>query len=189
MTGVKVESNLQAFASKFGIRLTRQLISDSKTVLQHVSGNIRTEINAWTSRTSERKTGALARSFRPGVMQRGGAIEMGVYSDLPYARIHETGGVITPKNGKYLTIPISPTARLKAAREWTNLKFVHHPPHNPVLATTTKGGKVIKPHYILVKSVKITPKKYITKASRRSALMVSELLKRPIQIAIDGASK
>jgi phage gpG-like protein len=60
----------------------------------------------------KRRTGDLARSFQSFYGEDGGEpyylVGSGVRDGrrMPYANIHETGGTIRPKNGKYLTIPI-----------------------------------------------------------------------------------
>ncbi len=60
------------------------------------------------SNTLHRRTGALARSMRQNVGGRSlPSLNMRLSSaGVPYARLHELGGVITPKRAKFLTIPM-----------------------------------------------------------------------------------
>jgi len=58
----------------------------------------------------KKATGSLAGSFSEApVLDRGGRLETGSYSPLPYAGIRETGGVIRKKS-KRLTIPMTKKA-------------------------------------------------------------------------------
>ena len=58
----------------------------------------------------KKATGSLAGSFTEApVLDRGGRLETGSYSPLPYAGIRETGGVIRRKT-KRLTIPMTKKA-------------------------------------------------------------------------------
>jgi hypothetical protein len=54
----------------------------------------------------KRRTGYLAKSFSHVVVETADVIELRIASYLPYARIHEKGGVIKPVNSKYLAIPV-----------------------------------------------------------------------------------
>lgn len=44
----------------------------------------------------------------------GGFAQVG--TNVPYARIHEFGGTINPKHGKYLTVPLTPAAAMYRGR-------------------------------------------------------------------------
>ena len=57
----------------------------------------------WTANSPGVSTGALANSFKPERLDNNSVL---VGSNLPYAGIHETGGTISPKVGKYLAIPL-----------------------------------------------------------------------------------
>ncbi len=166
-TRIQVTSKLGALAKRVQrvqqVALTRAALKAA----EHAAGQIRREVASWTSRTSTRKTGALARSF-VGVLVKSGAegIRAEAKSSLPYARIHDQGGIIRPKGGKYLTIPITPAARRRRARDFPGLVFIHKKPHLPVLALVSKG--VVRPQYILRTSVRITAKHYIQKATDTS---------------------
>lgn len=65
-----------------------------------------------TTKILHRRTGRLAGSIESKVKQAQNTVEAvigsGVRSGerMVYAEIHETGGIIRPKNGKYLVIPI-----------------------------------------------------------------------------------
>jgi phage gpG-like protein len=82
-----------------------------------------------TEKTLSKRSGALVQSIKDSVEVTGTKlddIQGRLGSALPYAKIHETGGTITAKKSKYLTIPL-PAAlgpngvpKKKSAKEWDN---------------------------------------------------------------------
>jgi hypothetical protein len=80
-------------------------------------------------------------------------------SALPYAKIHETGGTITAKKSKYLTIPL-PAAlgpngvpKKKSAKDWDST-FVAKSKKGNLIIFHKEGGRTV-PLYVLKTSVKI----------------------------------
>ena len=69
-----------------------------------------------------RSRGGLSGSIMLAVVGRWPGVTIGSPT-VPYAAIHEFGGVITPKNSRYLTIPMDPYFQGKRAREF-NLSVV-----------------------------------------------------------------
>lgn len=65
------------------------------------------------------RSGHLRRSIQSGVKQFGGSVEGWIGSNVVYARIHELGGVIRPRAGKYL--------RFKIEGKWKTVKEVTIP--------------------------------------------------------------
>jgi HK97 gp10 family phage protein len=60
-----------------------------------------------------RKTSTLARSIHVEVTKRSPQyVEVAIGTDLEYAAIHEFGGVIKPKNARFLAIPVSSAAKI-----------------------------------------------------------------------------
>jgi len=83
---------------------------------------------------------------------------------VPYARIHEYGGVIRPKRAKYLTIPIHERSRGKTVQRKPRdfeLTFFRSPKTNKLLAADKTNGDIL---FFLTKRVRIKPKRYIKKA-------------------------
>lgn len=76
--------------------------------------------------------------------------------DVPYARIQHEGGIIKPKNAKYLAIPITAKARLSYARNYDGETFIA----NGMIFEKDEGGK-IHPIYALKKQVIIPPRPYM----------------------------
>ena len=118
--------------------------------------------------------GTLKRSWTVSPIKvASNAFEVDVFSRVPYAAIHETGGVIRPKRVKALAVPnrsYSPIMKNNAAiapREYdpgrTLLKF-----YPAIMPGKLRGYLVDKKTgqlaYTLMAHVKIKPTSYITKA-------------------------
>jgi len=106
--------------------------------------------------------GALRRAISYRLKSSGLGIEVGVlggeHRGVPYGRIIELGGIIKPKKGKFLAIPLEPQYRDRSPRAFD-------------LAFVTLGGKVYmidrltgKPAYRLKKTVTIKPQPYLRPA-------------------------
>ena len=112
------------------------------------------------------------------------AFEVDVFSRVPYAAIHETGGVIRPKRVKALAVPnrsYSPIMKNNAAiapREYdpgrTLLKF-----YPAIMPGKLRGYLVDKKTgqlaYTLMAHVKIKPTSYITKAIDEAVPSILEI--------------
>ncbi len=82
-------------------------------------------------------------------------------SDVEYALIQELGGVIEPKNTKYLAIPVTDLARKAGSpRVLANLAFVQSIKGQPMLVDDESG----EVHYILKRSVTIPARPYLRPA-------------------------
>lgn len=65
-------------------------------------------VRSTMTRLAKDPTGQLARSWEVVVSVADGKVDGAVRTDVPYARIHEEGGVIRPTSGSYLAIPLRP---------------------------------------------------------------------------------
>lgn len=80
--------------------------------------------------------------------------------DVNYALIHELGGVITAKNGHFLTIPVTEEARKSLGARTMNLSYGKTAKGQPVLLDPATG--IV--HWLLKKSVKIPARPYLRPA-------------------------
>ena len=192
--GVDIADTATRWAAIFDSRLSTAIAKGSNTrrALEVIAGHIRREVANWTSETPGRKTGTLSRSFRPRIKleesAEGSTAVFGVFSGLPYASIHETGGVIRPKRAKRLAIPLTPEAR----RAGSPRAF----PRKLVMVTSRRGSTLlvesfrsrktrrIKPQYLLVSSTSIRAKHYITKAREASEADVTKLLGETVKTVV-----
>lgn len=139
-------------------------------------GNV-SEITLRARGSSARRSGRGGGLLGSGHLERGsnGAIDV-VFGGpgVPYAAIHEYGGVIRPKNSRFLTIPFAPQYSGKRAREFS-LKMGFDPEHGRVLKTT--GGEIA---YLLRERVTIPERPYLKPARDKVAKdkIISAMLKR-----------
>lgn len=93
---------------------------------------------------------------------KGRKIEVGCFDGEHawLAGIHEYGCNITPKNGKYLTIPVSPKAIGKRAGDFADLFVVQANSGEKFLARDKKDGE-IELLFWLAKSVKIPERSFL----------------------------
>lgn len=81
--------------------------------------------------------------------------------DVEYALIHELGGVIEPKNTKFLAIPVTDLARKAGSpRNLVGLAYVQSIKGQPMLVDEESG----EVHYILKRSVTIPARPYLRPA-------------------------
>jgi len=93
---------------------------------------------------------------------------VGVPANTPgaaYARILERGGVIRPRRGRALSIPISEEAKRYASpREMSNLFMLKRPGRPPLLAEAAgRGGQRLIVHWVLVRSVTIRARRWLSR--------------------------
>ena len=106
------------------------------------------------------KSGTLRRSLHQEVsMETETAASVQIGTDLEYAAVHEFGGVITPKQSKYLAIPLSSQDYKDSPRNHSDLRL-----------RKTAGGTLLLvdasgvAHYVLKTSVTIPAKPYLRPA-------------------------
>ncbi len=102
-----------------------------------------------------RKTSALMHSIASGYGENFAMVG----TNKIYARIHQEGGIIKPKNGRYLTIPLSAGARGKSAKEFDGLFSLRL--DTGLYLVKNKGKNEIEFMYQLVKSVTIPKRPYM----------------------------
>ena len=76
-------------------------------------------------------------------------------ADVPYARIHHEGGVIRPKNAKYLAIPLTAQAKVYKPRDYPGETFIAKG------IIFLKEGAQITPLYALKKQVTMPARPYM----------------------------
>jgi len=117
-------------------------------------------------------SGMLLNSIPQGsrVSEENGVIKGEVGPEgVPYASIHEFGGEITPKNAKYLAIPLDEVkgpdgiARAKPMDFAGRSFFIKSRAGNLILAMRAEGGEMV-PLFLMKKSVKVPARPYIRPA-------------------------
>ena len=130
----------------------------------------------------KRRTGHLAQSItsRVDITEEGltGVIGSGVRTGnrVEYANIHETGGVITARRVRYLTIPTkyaltgAKDVKRISARDFENT-FVRQG-----IIWQRKGKRKIIPLFVLKKSVTIPKRKYMSKTLEEDKEKIIKML-------------
>lgn len=149
---------------------------------------VRTNIATEVKRFAENPTGALADSFvvvvGPRKEGQNPLSSVTIESTKVYAGIHEHGGVIRPKRARALTIPLTPQARRLPAKLWPKGSLFRV---GSILAS--KRGRGIKPQFALKKSVFIKPKRYVSRALKRSQPQLKNLLGLTIRSTLGRPSR
>lgn len=123
----------------------------------------------------KRRSGHLAQSIESSIYQDSGGvitarIGSGVRSGfrMPYTEIHETGGTITPKRVKYLTVPLaaaltsSGVPRKASVREWPNT-FVGRSKGGALIIFQKAGKGRMIPLYVLKRSINVPARRYMSR--------------------------
>lgn len=131
--------------------------------------------------------GGLSRSFRETFVAAGeDEISAGAYSDLVYADIQDRGGVIRPRRGKMLAIPLKGAGvpRGKWPRDYPKGALFRV---GSALATRAGSRGKLKFLFALKSSVRIPPTNYIAKAEESLGPLLVAHFAGVAQKAIDGA--
>jgi phage virion morphogenesis protein len=107
-----------------------------------------------------RDTGVLRNSIT-GEATATGAV---VFSNLPYARLHEYGGTVRPKRSKYLAIPLTRDAKRTGSPRRFRVKLSFRPfkrKGTGGVLFVRRAGTTID-HYLLVKSVTIPARPFLS---------------------------
>lgn len=148
------------------------------------------------------RTGRLRQSVRAVVEGEGATLLVRLRAgagkaDLNYARIQEEGGVIRPKRGKFLTIPLGAAMtragvtrgeflKIGGLRTVPGLFVVHTPGHSPVLCRSKGKGKNAKviALFLLVKSSKIIGQHYLSDGADAAIALLPDALQGSVERAV-----
>lgn len=138
------------------------------------------------------RSGRLRSSVRTDLRER--TLEARVGTNVHYAPPIEEGATIRPKRAKYLTIPLraAKTAAGKArgsAREvgaQYESTFVRKGKRRGSRILYGKRGNQVTPLFVLVKRVKIKPKRPFQRAARAVGVGVTRVMGDAVQKALDA---
>lgn len=137
----------------------------NRVLIEVTNRNSGTFPSGTTANSLSRRTGYGIKSIRDSSGVSGGSTLQSIVlyvGGADYMRIHETGGVIRPKSGKYLTIPLPEalngdgTPKRRSARDW-NDTFIQKSRNGNLLIFQKRGGSIM-PLYVLKTSVTIPPR-------------------------------
>lgn len=132
-------------------------------------------------------TGRLSRSFKETFVGAGPeGLEAGAYSDLTYAEIQDQGGIVRPKSGKMLAIPLKGAGvpRGKWPRDYPKGALFRV---GKALATRAGDKGKLKFLFALKSSVRIPPTNYVAKAEESLGPLLVAHFAGVAQKAIEGA--
>jgi len=139
-------------------RLDSAMAEETLTLAVKAGGRV---VQSAAQAKAPRKTSTLARSIHTEVTKSSPQyVEVAVGTDLEYAAIQEFGGVIKPKNAKFLAIPVSSAAKqhVSPGNYPDKLNFVPRPSGGMLV---DRAGEI---HFILQTSVTIPAHPYLRPA-------------------------
>jgi len=165
-------------------QLAAGVLNSAQVLAGHIAETIITEQKA--PHPANIRTGALSRSFLEGVKFLGmsrGKVAAKTSSRLPYARIQDLGGIITPKTRQNLSVPLNSSAAKRWPRDWgRELFFVKSKRGNKLLVTRSGRGKRarIDPQYVLKHQVYIEGKEYLARALLKARDALDQIIGRAL---------
>lgn len=165
----EIEDNFNRQVRRFQLDLAMQVLKQAQENIKKNFGSGRgqkspiTEMSYGNSARGAGRGGALMRSGN--IEAEGSRVNVSFGGPgVPYAAIHEEGGVIVPKSAKFLTIPFSSRTRGARAREF-DLKYAVDPVWGRVLkfrGASRKGDQQIA--FLLRKKSTIPARPYLQPA-------------------------
>lgn len=183
MTPADLSTRLELLARTLPDQLRRALTAAALDAEAEAKQNATTVLNV--------RTGRLRASIRGTVEQVSGdpAIVLRAGTDggaVPYARIHEEGGTIRPKRGRFLKIPVGPAltgagvSRLPPGRSG-DFRFVPNPRGGVLVG---RDGKV---WFVLKRQVTIPARPYLAPAIATIQPRLADDLTRLLRRALGDA--
>lgn len=174
------------------------LVSTFKTITREAERILKQDV--LSGQVLRVRTGRLRSSIGTLVMQSqdglvgqiGSGVRIG--ERMPYANIHETGGVIKPKKGRYLAIPLKAAltdsgSQLRggafSARDFTDTFFMTSRKGNRLIMQRQAKGAV--PLFVLKESVTIPARRYMSKATEQLNIEVEKLIDYSLGKFIEGS--
>lgn len=181
-------SDIMAVLEQAPDRAAQRVSGELKKALQRVAEELaKTHSAPWNGRLVnpsdklQKRSGGGLKSILDSIRVSGGTFDnLEASISTGTMTIHETGGVISARSGKYLTIPLpeacdSRGVPLKrSAREWQNT-FVARSRAGNLIIFQRRGAQVV-PLYVLKPSVKIRPRLGMAAAFMREVPYFQERL-------------
>lgn len=166
---------------KPGIKRAQLLVQTA--VRRHASG---VSVGAGSDIAPSR--GKLAQSWQVGAIEVRGLTDVRgpVGSNLAYAAIHEFGGTIRPRSARALTIPVSPLAARKRARDFQGAFILQTRDGAAYIARRAGGARSarIELLFLLKKQVTLRARHYVSNALKDVDPQLEPVLGQAIGAAI-----
>jgi len=158
-------------------------------VLEATGGTVGGAHTLERSRGVKSARGKLGQSYKADTFKDSQGWVGRVASGSIYARILDIGGTVRPKNVKYLTLPLTPEAGKRGAREFDNLFFLEDPDTGAkFLAREDPNNPDAGPEYLyqLLDHVEIPAYHYTEVAQRKAQAGINKLLDGIIDLGTEG---
>ena len=180
MTPGELAARLDLLARTLPTELRRAAIMTALDAEAEAKQNATTVLNVRTGRlrgsiqgTAEEIGGQLSIVLRAGTPDGG---------RIPYARIHEEGGTIRPKTGRYLKIPVGPALTGAGVARGGRTPGLHFVPRPGGGLLADASGRVF---FVLKPSVTITARPYLGPAIKA---VQPRLIDRLTRIIVAGVA-
>lgn len=164
---IRMTPDLGAVVDDIGERLSRGLQRGVEASTMLAGDLMRAEV--------PRRSGRLADAISTRIDGDQGAVDI----DAPHARLQDAGGEI--RGRPLLRVPISPAAR--AGRISKSLFTVKTRRGRLILAERTRAG--IRPHFLLLESVKVRGQGFVKRTARRLQAAIAELVAAHIRTELE----
>lgn len=147
-------------------------------VLEVTGGTVGGALTPVRSHGVKTARGKLGQSFHADTFKDTSGWVGRVASGMVSARILDLGGEVRPVNVRFLTLPLTPEAGKRGAREFQDLFVVDDPDHGKFLARENPTDPDAPPEYLyqLLDRVEIPARHYTDKAMRKALPGVNKLL-------------
>jgi phage gpG-like protein len=125
-----------AFRRSMAVGITRAAKAVSEVMSKSMTKNVRFKASAPGSPPSQQRSDLANSIGHTAAKEVGGKFTASAGTALPYGGIHERGGTIRSKKGKFLPVPINVAAKRLMEKHQGSLKSL------PMTVIRTKGGKL-----------------------------------------------
>lgn len=131
-------------------------------------------------------SGGFQKSWGANITIYGDDVSVTVGSSHIASKIHQYGGTIRPVRAKALTIPIHPSARGKAARDFSDL-FLLRTSKGAFLMRGGRGKAKPQLMYVLKKSVTIPKRLWVLESFKKYGIpMIGRAIVRNVKLTMGG---
>jgi hypothetical protein len=182
---------LKDIADTLGPEFVRSVLRAAEIVRGQIVLSIRARLN-------KDPRGQLQQSYKPVVHEQGvGDVSVGVYSNLPYAQIHESGGTIVPRTVRHLAVPFKHGLMRSQQGMWPRhfpkgeLQLIPRAGKSALLVKSnfTKKGvlKSMTPMFSLVSRVRIKATHYLSEAATAALGFIDKSIRDRLDMAVTKA--
>lgn len=168
MSGVKLATKIEPHSPQWLLNRALKVRKNLPLAIKQAAVNLRNRLRIEIRSHAKEPTGALENSWALDVR---GPLEISVQTASPYARIRDRGGIIKPRRGQFLAIPLRRTWRGRSPRDFSGpgFGFVGRGDRRYFgrFSQGTSGKRRFTPMFALRRQVKQDGWHYVEKARER----------------------